>query len=393
MLICVRFSTDQSEASSASITQEAGCSTDAVTSLRTQLSSIQDSISKTQDMINFQATKVDSVLESISVASWNQSPTIHNNTVSRRPPNPMTALEASRSFFAESYTVDSQITISCLVIIDSFRQTNQVDSKTNIYKIFFLNSFRRWQWFTISLQIPSSSIHWAATTDQGKGRQWQTPTFAHTTGLPNSLIKKLQVFLCQGVKFNDNARMRLSLCNRDNVEQQPQIPQINTLLPPSRSLSTASNALNYLHDLGCQRYDESEVVQIKIADPSNCFCSCVNGILVYEIKSKDATPAVGMLYTIRVLHCMSGTQGFAKLLGIITDSNQRFLKGYLIQLPGVRWNLYRMAVNPSVSWERREKWAAQLVRGVDQVHVHGFVVGGLHIWDIPVIDNSDAVQF
>ena len=211
--------------------------------------------------------------------------------------------------------------------------------------------------------------------------------------MPYSLLERIQVFLCQREEFIDNTKVDRVLSERDTVEWQPQKLRTNPLSAPCQPLSTPCKALSYLHDWGCQRYDESEVVQIEIVDPPNCFCSSLNGLLVYEVKFKDSTPSVEMLYAIRVLHCMNGRPGFAKLIGIVTDNSRRYLKSYLIKLPKARWNILQMAADPSVSWERREQWAAQLIRGISQIHAHSFVVGGLHIWNIPVIDDTASVQF
>ncbi|MCJ1279822.1 hypothetical protein MMC21_007646 [Puttea exsequens] len=107
----------------------------------------------------------------------------------------------------------------------------------------------------------------------------------------------------------------------------------------------------------------------------------------------DSIPSVEMLYTIRVLHCMNGSSGFAKLIGIVTDDSRRYLKSYLVELPEASRNLIRMAGDTSVSWERREKWAVQLVQGIELMHAHGFVVGGLERWLTPFINDTDSVQF
>ncbi|MCJ1265528.1 hypothetical protein MMC22_005408, partial [Lobaria immixta] len=422
-------STARSEATLTSISQQVGCSTDPLISLRTQLSNIQESVSKTHDAVMVQTNTVNSVLQSMSVAprshlyatnelpltqgalsseEWyneytNQKTHLNNRAsgnyaISRRSlsPTPMTPLEASRNFFAESYTVDAQVPRSCLVVIGSFEQLTRVDSKTNVYKLFYLNSSRRWQWLTISIQMPCSSRYWDATktVQQDKVNKWGTPKMVSGAALlPYSLLKKIQAFLCQGEEFNDDARMHLFLTDQDTIKRRPQISHNDPLSTPSWPLSTPSNALTYLHDLGCGRYDESEVVQIKIVDPPHCFCSSLNGLLVYEIKFKDSIPTVEMLYAIRVLHCMNGSPGFTKLIGIVTDDSRRYLKSYLIELPRARWNMSQMAENPSVSWERREKWALQLVRGISRIHAHSFVVGGLNIWNIPLINNTDSVQF
>ena len=428
LLICSRSSTAQPDVSLTIASQEVGCSTDSLSSLRAQLSNIQDSVLKTHDAVILQTTAVNSVLQSISVPAQrhvraiNESPlnqealSLENrykddaNDETRRgyqtncgytfssrslSPTPMTSLEASRQFFPESYTVDAQIPLSCLVVVEHFEQSTLVDSKTNVYRLIYLNSFRRWQWLTIYMQIPRSSRYWTATkvTQQDKGRKWQTSFISSSAGLPYSLVRKIQGFLRQEVKVNDNAKVHLSLCDRDDIKLQTQVSNIDILSTPSLPLPVPSYTLAYLHDLGCQQYNESEVIQITMVNPPDCFCSTINGILVYEIKSKDSTPSVGMLYNIRVLHCMKGSSGFANLVGIVTDNSRKHLKSYLIEVSKVYCNILQMAEKPFVSWERRENVAVQLVRGIERIHTHGFVVGGLHLWTIPFIDETDSVQF
>ena len=404
-------------ATSTSISQGVGCLTDPLISFRTQLSNIQESVSKTHDAVMIQKTTVDSVLQSLSVA-----PQSHLCATNELPsnqcvlssggrckcasdgyavprcslsPTPMTALEGSGNFFAESYTVDAQVPISCLVAIDSFEQVTRVGSRTNVYRLLHLSSFRRWQWLTLSIQIPCSSRYWAATkiAQRDKGRTCDWPNIGPAATLPYSLLERIQVFLCQKEESNDNTKIDLFLSERDTVEWRPQILHSDPFSAPFQPLSTPCEGLTYLHDLGCRRYDESEVVQIKIVDPPNFFCSSLNGLLVYEVKSKDSIPAVGLLYTIRVLHCMAGSPGFAKLIGIVTDDSRRHLKSYLIELPKARRNILQMAADPSVPWERREQWAAQLVRGISRLHAHSFVVGGLSTGNIPLIDDMASVQF
>lgn len=412
-----RASTTQPGATSTSISQDVDCSTDPLISFRAQLSDIQASVSKTHDAVMIQKTTVDSVLQSLSAAprshlcATNELPSnqcvlssggrckcaSHDYAVSRRSlfPKPMTPLEASRNFHAESYTVNARLPISCLVAIASFEQVTRVDSRTNVYRLFYLSSFRCWQWLTVSIQIPWSSKYWAATkiAQSGKAMKCEVAHIRPAATLPYSLLERIQVLLCQREEFKDNARIDLFLSERDTVEWRPRIPHNDPFSAPCQPLSTPCEGLTYLHDLGCRRYDESEVVQIKMVDPPNFFCSSVNGLLVYEVKFKDSVPAVGLLYKIRVLHCMNGSPGFTKLIGIVTDNSRRYLKSYLIELPKTCRNILQMAADPSVSWERREQWAAQLVRGISRLHAHSFLVGGLCTCNIPLIDDTASVQF
>ena len=180
-----RALTTQSWATSLLVSQDVGCSTDPLISFRTQLSNIQESVSKTYDAVMSQRTIVDSVFQPLSVAprshihATNERPSnqctlssgasckclSHDHAVSRRSlsSKPVIPLEVSPNFFAESYTVDGQVPISCLVVIASFEQVTRIGSRTNVYRLFHLGSFGRWQWLTVSIEIPRSSRYWAVT--------------------------------------------------------------------------------------------------------------------------------------------------------------------------------------------------------------------------------------
>ena len=326
-----------------------------------------------------QTTMVNNVLRSVSVLS----------------PKPVTPLESSRNFFPESYIMDSQIPTSFLVVISASESLSSVDSKINSYALLYLDSFRHWHWLTISIRIPCSSKYWAITktTAANNSRKWRTPNIASCSVLPYSLLKKIQVFLNREERFEDDTTICLSLSDGDGVMAQPQKP--HTKAPPaSFPLSSAfSNALDYLHDLGCRQYDESDVVQLQIVDPPNRFCSSLNGTLVYEIMLPGSVPTVDLLYAIRVLHCMNGDPGFVKLIGIVTNDSRNRLKSYLIEYPNVSSNIIKMAADPSIPWERRERWAYQTIKAISQLHAQGFVIGGLTLFSWPVIDNSDSIKF
>ena len=404
--------------------QRVSSSPDPVQGLRTQLCKIQESVSDTQNAVIAQATAVNSVLRSFSVTSrchgclTNEAYSARSASGSAKRHDGMakseahlshqesqkeafsaqslslrlgTSIETSRNFFAESYTVDARVPASCLTIVSFFEQSNRVESRTSVYKLLYLNSSRHWQWLTISMQVSCLSRYWAATKTSGS--KPQCPNTASSAVLPYTLLRKIQDFLRRIEGLEDNALVNLSLSDVDIVKKRPQIPDSGILAPSSWPLSAMSDAMTYLHDLGCPRYDESEVVQIEMINPPHCFWSSLHGMLVYETKFMDSIPSVEMLYTIRVLHCMKGSSGFAKLVGIVTDDSGRHIKSYLIEPPQACRNLVRMAGDTSVSWKRRRKWAIQLVRGIDRMHAHGFVVGILVRWLIPFIDENDSVQF
>ena len=159
----------------ASINREVGCSTGSSTSLRPQLSTIEDSVSKTHDAIVLQKSSLNLVLRSFATDSKRQlyatdepfstqggmgfgeeshhhtkRATFLNNTPSddqatsgsSLPMKPMTPLEGSPQFYPESYTTDALVPPSCLVVTSFWELSEGVDLKTNFYKLFYLQSSR-----------------------------------------------------------------------------------------------------------------------------------------------------------------------------------------------------------------------------------------------------------
>lgn len=380
-----RFYAARSEATLASISREVGCSTDSSTSFRAQLSAIENSVSKTHDAVVLQNNTFNSILQSIAVDFRRQlyaadepsssqgemssgkegkyyikHATFLNDTPSdgratsgsSLPTQPMTPLECSQKFYPELYTTDARVPLSCLVVNSSWEISEGVDLKTNLYKLFYLQSSRHWKWLTISIQIPRSSKYWATTKTTPQEELWEheSPLMALGAVLPYSLLKKMQVTLCQAERFNGDATLCLTLSDQDTIKWRPQISPVDTLSDLTRSLSATSKVLNYLQDLGCERYVESQVIQIEMVDPPNYFCSSLttDGALVLEIKFRDTTPSPELLYAIRALHCMNGVRGFSKLVGIVTDDSRRYLKSYLVELPKACRSIVSVA-DPSLS--------------------------------------------
>ena len=169
-----------------------------------------------------------------------------------------------------------------------------------------MDSFRHWHWLTISIRIPRSSSYWVATkiTPQNKRREFQKPELTSAVALPYSLLKKVQAFLRQAERFNDNSSLCLSLSNRDTIEWRPQVSPIDALSTLPRSLSASLIVLDYLRDLGCERYDESQVVQIEMVDPPNYFCSSLNGVSYRSLRLNLRTllrpPDCSMLFALSI---------------------------------------------------------------------------------------------
>ena len=91
---------------------------------------------------------------------------------------------------------------------------------------------------------------------------------------------------------------------------------------------------------------------------------------------------------------MHGAPGFSELVGIVVDKTGKILKIYLTKLPKLRGYLTSVLRLQDITWERRQKWAYQIVDGISQLHEKGFAVGGLISYSVPVIvDTTDSILF
>jgi hypothetical protein len=450
-----RSSANRSEATLISISRDVGHSKETSLSLDRQLSEIQRSLSKTHHAILSQSTAVNCILQSISSSSRGQlrsteqrsslpwhtnkgfleaaidsvtsqsrqytdstqhlpgsagrreqsherEPVLEGSTGfahvfsgSMLSPEPASLFEVSRNFFPEIYTTDQRLPLSCLVVIGAYEKSSSGDSKTNIYRLFYLKSPRQWCRLSISIKIHRSSMYWAATkTSQDEYNTRETLILVGAAPLPYSLLTKIQEVLLEAEDFDEDANLRFSLSDQESIQKQYHESQIDLFPINTESLYPCQEILTFLDDLGCSRYFENEVTQIEMLDPPSRFAACINGMLVYETKFACSVPSSELLYNIQLLHCMNGVCGFAKLVGIVVDTTGKHLKSYLIEFPRARWSVEQVTQDQSIPWKRREKWAKQLVQGVSQIHSKGFVVGTLCSSRSPVlIDSPDCVQF
>ena len=163
-----------------------------------------------------------------------------------------------------------------------------------------------------------------------------------------------------------------------------------TLAIQSPYFEASREVLTFLDDIGCPRYLESEVTQLEMFDHPPChFASWCKGMLVYETMFMRPIPSLEIIYNIRLLHCMKGKPGFAKLVGVVTDKHNTQAKSFLIEFPRSRNPLEYMVQGQPLPWARRERWARQLLECVCEAHSKGFVIG--HIRSAGVIKGTDSI--
>jgi serine/threonine protein kinase len=111
-----------------------------------------------------------------------------------------------------------------------------------------------------------------------------------------------------------------------------------------------------------------------------------------EIPGPDAVEE--FLYEINALCSLRDSKSVIKFEGIIVDENNELIKGLLISYAdqgALVDMLYDYKNSDQMLWERREKWARQIVQGLSEIHEAGFVQGDFTLSNI-VIDHADDAK-
>jgi serine/threonine protein kinase len=110
-----------------------------------------------------------------------------------------------------------------------------------------------------------------------------------------------------------------------------------------------------------------------------------------EIPGPDAVEE--FLYEINALCSLRDAKSVIKFEGIIVDENNELIKGLLISYAdqgALVDMLYDYKNSDLMLWERREKWARQIVQGLSEIHEAGFVQGDFTLSNIVIDRNDDA---
>ncbi|EAW14035.1 protein kinase family protein [Aspergillus clavatus NRRL 1] len=108
-----------------------------------------------------------------------------------------------------------------------------------------------------------------------------------------------------------------------------------------------------------------------------------------EIPGPDTVDE--FLYEINALHALKGSPNVIQVEGIVVDDQEDVVKGLLISYAeqGALVDiLYEQ--RGTISWERRLRWAKQIVHGLGEIHESGYVQGDFTLSNIVVDANDDA---
>jgi serine/threonine protein kinase len=108
-----------------------------------------------------------------------------------------------------------------------------------------------------------------------------------------------------------------------------------------------------------------------------------------EIPGPDTVDE--FLYEINALHALQDIPSVVQVEGVVVDDHEEVVKGLLISFAekGALVDiLYEH--RGTISWERRERWAKQIVQGLCEIHEAGYVQGDFTLSNIVVDANDDA---
>lgn len=112
-----------------------------------------------------------------------------------------------------------------------------------------------------------------------------------------------------------------------------------------------------------------------------------------EIPGPDTVPE--FFYEIDALHALEGSQSVIGFEGVVMDDEMRVIKGLLISYAekGSLADLIyddRYDDRGNLPWEKRERWAKQVVQGLNEIHEAGYVQGDFTLSNIVVDENDNA---
>ena len=108
-----------------------------------------------------------------------------------------------------------------------------------------------------------------------------------------------------------------------------------------------------------------------------------------EIPGPDTVDE--FLYEINALHQLSGSHSVIQFGGVVLDNKGEYVKGLLISF-AEKGALIDVIYDGEgqISWDRRERWAKQIVQGLSEIHEAGFVQGDFTLSNIVIDDDDNA---
>ncbi|MCJ1341346.1 hypothetical protein MMC09_006642 [Bachmanniomyces sp. S44760] len=299
------------------------------------------------------------------------------HTLSTPPPTPPPALE-SRSIMSEaSYddqTEEDQLKAELeerwiLNLSMCFRDRSPREK----FFITYAETSTRWRRVTVSCDYrdaPSDSLE-----RDLQALQYQRDKNAR-------IYESIRMSLPEIQFFDTVTNLKLETSNDDRLHVHV-TEDTNEIIPYP--------LIHSVQHLDCKKYTESEVH----------FASHLSGF-VYKVKVDSQTfikkeipgpdSVEEFLYEVNALNALDGSSNVIQFQGLVVDDSGNLVKGLLISFAeqGALVDLV-FDMKGTLPWTRRERWAAQIIRGLSEIHEAGFVQGDFTLSNI-VIDEDDTAR-
>lgn len=151
-------------------------------------------------------------------------------------------------------------------------------------------------------------------------------------------------------------------------------------------------SLTALDHLDCKQFRESDISFDSHISGFVYKVSVDNKMFIKkEIPGPDAVEE--FLYEINALCSLKDSKSVIKFEGVIVDEKCELIKGLLISYAeqGALVDLvYDFKNSDQMSWERRERWARQIVEGLSEIHEASFVQGDFTLSNIVIDSDNNA---
>ncbi|KAF3915919.1 hypothetical protein AA313_de0204923 [Arthrobotrys entomopaga] len=148
--------------------------------------------------------------------------------------------------------------------------------------------------------------------------------------------------------------------------------------------------INLVRHMHCNIYQESELdfdchlsgFVYKVRQGEQVF-------IKKEIPGPDTIDE--FLYEINALHRLRHSTSVIKFGGLVVDERRKHVKGLLISY-APNGSLIDVVFNErgKLPWQRRERWARQIVAGLSEIHEEGFVQGDFTMSNMVLDENNDV---
>ncbi|APA05331.1 hypothetical protein SS1G_09733 [Sclerotinia sclerotiorum 1980 UF-70] len=145
-----------------------------------------------------------------------------------------------------------------------------------------------------------------------------------------------------------------------------------------------------LNHLPCRRVLESEL-EFDSHLSGFVYKVIVGGQVFIKKEIPGPDQVEEFLYEINALHKLSGSHSVIQFGGVVLDNEAKCVKGLLISFAeqGALIDVIYDG-DGGIPWERRERWAKQIVHGLSEIHEAGFVQGDFTLSNIVIDANDDA---